>query len=85
LSSLIPYGDGHAAYTDGVLFVVGTIADVANGLETAVKSGLVGQRVLRKTFQLDIIKEMLDGGVVEVGEQHFAHTGGMGRQATADC
>jgi hypothetical protein len=55
LSSLIPYGDGHAAYTDGVLFVVGTIADVANGLETAVKSGLVGQRVLRKTFQLDII------------------------------
>jgi hypothetical protein len=84
LSSLITHGDRHAAYADGVLFVVGTIADVANGMETAVKGGLVGQRVFRKTFQLDVAEETLEGGVVKVCEQHFADAGGMGRQATAD-
>jgi hypothetical protein len=83
LSSLIPYGDSYAAYTYRVLFLVRTVANLANGLETAVKGGLVGRRVFRKAFQLDVVEQTIEGGAVEAGEQHFAHAGGMGRQATA--
>jgi hypothetical protein len=83
LSSLIPYGDSYAAYTYRVLFLVRTVANLPNGLETAVEGGPVGRRVFRKAFQPDVAEQAIEGGAVEAGEQYFADAGGMGRQATA--